>query len=158
MFRTGFFFFFFGNISFTCAFDQFNVVLLNKSFSKNYVFLTVVYYNLYNSSFWLESDWLRAFSSSTIFKRYRNCNSFTVCITPLAAFLAASVMADARIHYDFINNTVFVSRNVVFRVFKARMHLFRCQIWSLLIDITSVWKCDVLGEVSSRTSAGIQRS
>ncbi len=40
---------------------------------------------------------------------------FTVCITPLAVFLTASVMADAQIHYNFINNTVFVLRTVDFR-------------------------------------------
>ncbi len=89
---------------------QFVAFLLSTTICK----VKKLYYPLYNSSFW---------SSNLI--GWEECNilvitelqPFTICITLLVVFLTASVVADAQIHYNFINNTVFVSRNVVLRVF-----------------------------------------
>ncbi len=49
-----------------------------------------------------------------------NRNHFIVCITPLVVFLTACVLADTQVHYNFINNTVFVPRNVVLRDFLGK--------------------------------------
>ncbi len=39
---------------------------------------------------------------------------FTVFITPLAAFLTASIMAMEQIHYNFTNTTFVVSQNIAY--------------------------------------------
>ncbi len=60
---------------------------------------------LYNISFWFSN-----LISWELFPavRYSSDNRTpTVCITRLAVFLTASVMADIQIHYNFINNIVF---------------------------------------------------
>ncbi len=55
-----------------------------------------------------------------------------VRIAPLAVYLTERVMADTQIHYCFINNTVFVSWNVIL---KDNIYMKMCfNFWTLIFD------------------------
>ncbi len=119
---------------------QINVYNINQM--NWYIYIYCMYLFIYTTVPSGPRIWLA--ERSSIFMWYGNSNRFTVCITPLVVFLTGSVMADAQIHYDFINKTVFVSRNVVLRecsfFILTRMYLCRLQICSLLIKIMFIWQ------------------
>ncbi len=96
-----------------CRVSQGQGLKCKKQYITKITITTVIIQQLFLD---LESDWLRGLSTHEIFTQYCHRNHFTVCITPLAVFLTVSVMADAKIHYNFINNTVFVLWNVALRV------------------------------------------
>ncbi len=97
----------------------------------------------HNSSFW--SSNLIGWWECDIRVQQNSNNRFIVCncislLAEIAVFLTASVMADTQIHYHFKNNTVFVSWNVVLRVFRQECTCLDLKKCGLLIKITSIWK------------------
>ncbi len=94
----------------------------------------------------LESDWLISVWYESDNRAPPTASQFVSCITPLAVFLTASVMADAQIHCNIILFLCqsFLGKNVLV-----------VQICSLFIKIICI---NIFGDVSSSGSAVVQRS